>query len=241
MNPVAWLAERQARSSRLLVLAVVLVACTGGLGAALLAWGSGPVMESLAWYGLALHFLLTVWAAFQSSYLFAEARSSGTLEQLLGTPLRPDQILDGYFLGLETVFRRPIILLLSVEGAIVLGEVVLVAQGQNSLTGAPLLVGAVLCMVLLVTDLFAVGRFGMWMGFISKKPAQAFLKTLLYVMVLPLFFLLCCSLLAPLIWLAKDSIFMNYGREQLRKHFRSALTEGRAPKAKPGTLPSVLE
>ena len=98
-------------------------------------------------------------------------------------------------------------------------------------------------MAMFVSDLFAVGRFGMWMGLSCKKPGQAFAKTVLYVMVLPLFSGCCIFLMpvAPVIWLVKNAIFINYGEEQMRIRFRAVLTEPSIPKAQRGRLPSVLE
>ena len=96
-------------------------------------------------------------------------------------------------------------------------------------------------MLLFISDLYAAGRFGLWMGLSSKTPGQAFMKTVIYVMVLPLFSL-CCSLVMPLIWLLKNALFMNYADQQLRRHFRILLTEGRLlPKHPPDRLPSVLD
>ena len=46
---------------------------------------------------------------------------------------------------------------------------------------------------------------------------------------------------APVIWLVKNAIFINYGEEQMRIRFRAVLTEASVPKAQRGRLPSVLE
>ena len=151
------------------------------------------MMAGLFYSALGLHYLLAIWAAFQASYVFAEARVSGTLEMLLSTPLTANQIIDGYFLGLKRVFVAPISTLLVLEGMVVMELFVLLGLREGLLIiPQPLLLGAVFCLLLFVSDLFAVGRFGMWMGLKSKKPGQAFTKTVLYVMVLPLFSACVC-------------------------------------------------
>ena len=104
----------------------------------------------------------------------------------------------------------------------------------------PIFLGAGFCLLLFISDLFAVGRFGMWMALKSKDPGQAFAKTVLYVMVLPLFSVCVCALM-PLVWLLKNAIFSSHGETQLRRNFRSLLTERTPVRAESGRLPSVIE
>ena len=241
LNPVLWLAARRTSSVNLYLWIVVLVAGGIGLIIPLLAGGASPVMAGLFYSALGLHYLLAIWAAFQASYVFAEARVSGTLEMLLSTPLTANQIIDGYFLGLKRVFVAPISTLLVLEGMVVMELFVLLGLREGLLIiPQPLLLGAVFCLLLFVSDLFAVGRFGMWMGLKSKKPGQAFTKTVLYVMVLPLFSA-CVCIFMPLVWLFKNAIFSSQGEFRLRRNFRALLTEGMEARVESGRLPSVME
>ena len=242
LNPVLWLAARQLKSFNGYLWLVILLAGGTGLITIVLGPPAADIGGFLIVAALALHYLLALWAAFQASHVFAAARSAGILELLLCTPLTVSQIAEGYFRGLERAFSRPIAVLLASEGAIAIGIVAF--SGQNAgFLGLPLLIGAGFCMAMFVSDLFAVGRFGMWMGLSCKKPGQAFAKTVLYVMVLPLFSGCCIFLMpvAPVIWLVKNAIFINYGEEQMRIRFRAVLTEPSIPKAQRGRLPSVLE
>ncbi len=246
-NPVLWLAGRQFRRVRSYLWVVVLLA--SGLGWAVavtaLVAGSASAMWGLVKGALVLHFLLAVFGAFQASYVFAQARSSGTLEALLCTSLSDSQIVEGYFLGLRWLFARPITFLLSAEGLVVFGTMVfLIDLKHKGFLSVPLFLGAGFAMLWLVSDLFAVGRVGMWMGLRSRQPSHGFLKTVLYVTVLPLFSLFCCS---PLTWLTlflmpvKNALFRNHAQEKLRREFRATLTEGLPAKPQRGRLPSVLD
>ena len=241
INPVQWLACRQTDRAGLYLWAVVVLAGGVAAGTAIVGVGDEAVLFGLCGCALALHFLLAIWAAFQASFLLAAAKSSGTLELLMATPLTDGQIIDGYYFGLRRVFARPIAVLLAVESAILLGGVMALGMVNNNYSMGPwLVIGGGACMLLFLTDLFAVGRFGLWMGLITKKPGQAFMKTVLCVMVLPLFSF-CCTLLMPLIWLLKNAILRSYGEEQMRRHLRAMVTEGLPQKKQPGRLPSVVE
>jgi len=241
LNPVLWLAARRTSSVNPYLWIVVLLAGGVGLIIPLLAGGAEPVMVGLFCSALVLHYLLVLWAAFQASYLFAEARASGTLEMLLATPLTVDQVIDGYFSGLKRVLVAPIVTLLVLEGLVILELMFFLGLRQGVLiVPQPLFLGAGICLLLFISDLFAVGRFGMWMGLKSKKPSQAFAKTVLYVMVLPLFSV-CLCVAMPLVWLLKNAIFSSQGEFQLRRNFRALLNEGAEAKAESGRLPSVVE
>jgi hypothetical protein len=82
-----------------------------------------------------------------------------------------------------------------------------------------------LCLVGAVMDLSAVARYGMWQGLANRKPTKAVTKTVLHVLVLPVVFGACGGPLLPLIWVIKNLIFVNYAQEQLRRQFRSLLTD----------------
>ena len=240
-DPIFWLARHQAGSTKLYLWIVVAVASGAGVLTILMAPGSAAVVGSIFGCAVGLHLLLAVWLAFQASYAFASARSSGTLEVLLSTPLTTTQIIEGYLRGLKLVFTGPVVGLLAAESVMVGAEVGFRGYDPTQTVDVMLVVGAGFCMVLLISDLFAVGRFGLWMGLKSKRPGQAFAKTVLLVMVLPVFSLFCCSVFTPIVLFVKNAILANYAQEQLRRHFRLILTEGGKVRVKPGRLPSVIE
>jgi len=111
-----------------------------------------------------------------------------------------------------------------------------------------IIIFALMAIGMVATDLLAVSWFGLWMGLTNKKSAHAVAKTVIYVLVLPLF-TLGCWCLWPLMAMLKNAIFMNYARTRLRQQFRNVVTEGmarkRMPWQRPGSwpprLPSVLD
>jgi hypothetical protein len=102
-------------------------------------------------------------------------------------------------------------------------------------------------------DLHAVAYYGLWLGLKLRKPSQALSRTALYVIGFPLVTAFCCVLL-PVVAVVKNLLFMNYGRDQLLRHFRDVvagrygtgderLSELRTllpPARRPEPLPSVL-
>ena len=85
-------------------------------------------------------------------------------------------------------------------------------------------IGVGMCSAIAVLDLFAVARYGMWTGLISKKPGRALAKTVLIVLG-PILITPCCYVIWPVVGLLKNVIIINYAQEQLRRNFRSAITE----------------
>ena len=226
-NPATWLAARQGLSTKRYLWLTVITASTVGLLAAFFAPGWPDGMPVFFLCAVALHLLLATWTAFQASHLIAEARRSGTLELLLCAPLSANQILEGYFEGLRQTFAQPVAVLLLF--AVLLGEVLLLTgKFTSAIQGVPLLlIGGGFWALLFISDLYTVARVGMWLGLASKKPAQAFGKTVLYVLILPVF-TVCCSVLMPVMWLMKNGILMNHAQEKLRHQFRAILSEGTA-------------
>jgi hypothetical protein len=83
---------------------------------------------------------------------------------------------------------------------------------------------------LLAAQLFSCAWFGLWCGLTARKAAQAVVKTIAWVIVLPIFFGMC-SCLAPVLVFIKDAILINYASSRLHKHFRTIVTEGLPAKA----------
>ena len=81
----------------------------------------------------------------------------------------------------------------------------------------------------------AVGWFGLWTGLTTKKSANAVVKTILWVLVLPMATLPFCACLFPMV---KDAIFIHYARSRLHKQFRTIVTEGLPAKA--ATWPRLM-
>ena len=226
-NPMVWLVAR-GRGRQTFLWTLVSVA--GAVAAAAWASTAGAVAMATAIFGamFMVHLTMAVWVASEACHLFAGARESGTMELLLCTPLSPHHIVEGHMLGLRRLFYRPVSVLLAIEGLLLAAQVSVMGAGGMPLIGcAAVAVVVGLCLAAAVLDLVAVARYGLWQGLANRKPAKALTKTVVRVLVLPLVFLLICTggLLLPLIWPLKNLVLINYAREQMRRQFRSLLTE----------------
>jgi ABC-type transport system involved in multi-copper enzyme maturation permease subunit len=221
-NPMLLIA-RLPEGQRTYLWILIAVASLSGLVVCWTARAVPPLAAGLLVGLLALHFVLAIWVASQACYLLADARDSGTLELLVSTPLTTGEIIQGYFLALQRFFARPIIALLCIEGLFAIGQIYVMEQRKGpSLAVVLVWAGA---SVLFLIDLYAAGWFGMWMGLRSKKPMQALTRTVLYFFILPQLAVVCCSVLWPIMIIIKDLIFINYAQDQLRRQFRTIVTE----------------
>jgi hypothetical protein len=253
-NPIVWLVTRGGTQQSFL-WGLVGVSSVIAMTAWLLTSGAEPMAITIFGAMLLVHLTLAVWVASEACHLFAGARDSGAMELLLCTPLPVREIVEGHVLGLRRMFSRPVVALLSVEGVLLGAQVYLMGSG-----GTPpalclaVVLGAGLCFLGAVMDLFAVARYGMWQGLLNRKPGSARTKTVLRVLVLPLVAGLICGwgALWPFLAIIKNLVFLNYAREQLRRQFRALVTDrygwaqesdfvGRPPKrALVNPLPRVL-
>ena len=238
-DPARWLASREQVQGWSVGVAVAL-AC---VGVALLNPDKpGSPFLPGRWIGsmLLVNFLLAAWMAWLACQAFARARSSGTLELLLTTPIAAGEWIDEHFRALRRLFLAPTVCLYAVGFLLPLMHRAVRAGsslGWTETLGMALVASLLLLFALL--DLSAVAWFGLWMGLRSSKVGPALTKTVLYVLGLPLAGSLFCLPVCPLIWLVKDVIFINYGRDQLRKHLRVlAAGESAAPYA-PGPFPRL--
>jgi hypothetical protein len=207
--------------------------------AGILAWAAAAGDTAALWtlFGcaIAVHLALAVWLAFEACNSFADARGTGAMELLLSTPLTVRQILRGQHLALRQLFLGPIAMLLSVEALLVIGQTWRLTQGGASVFERVMLVLVLgFCLVWFVLDLFAVAEVGMWFGLTSQKPTQALTRTILLVLVLPLFVLPCCSAVGPGLMVAKSVIFFTWAQSKLETQFRRAATERYDPPPRTG-------
>ncbi|MBI3191500.1 MAG: hypothetical protein HYZ36_02465 [Pedosphaera parvula] len=204
-NPIRWLAGRD-RWVRLGLWAF--------LGAAVLflflldvAVTQREVVMGLA-YGLCwlAALLLKIWLASQAARFFVEGLENGTLELLLVSPVRPEEIVRGQGWALRRTFLLPAVILLAGNGMMGLAQVyeMMNTMRASAATAAPAsvtvtmvdqvvwnqLISLVGGLITFVTGLWAVAWFGMWMGLTSRKVHVAVIKTLVFVQVLPTFALM---------------------------------------------------
>jgi ABC-type transport system involved in multi-copper enzyme maturation permease subunit len=224
VNPVWWLTSRNTRQKKWLWVCVIFISTLGVIW-----WNESRGVVSLwAIFGCAIlfHLVLAVWVAFEACNSFADARGTGALELLLSTPISVRQILRGQHLALRELFVGPIILLLAVEACLIAGQVWMISQnGASGLERVLLVLLLGFCLVWFVLDLFAVAEVGMWFGLTAQKPTQALTRTILLVLVAPLFLLMCCWPVGPGVMIAKSVIFFTWAQSKLENQFRRAATE----------------
>jgi hypothetical protein len=178
-------------------------------------------------FALVVHLILAGWMAMQACHTMVHARESGMLGMLISTPLTVSRIVRGYYLGVWKGFTKPFMVLAVVELFVLTSQWVVLGSKEESALNLVLLFffcGGTLAVTLL--DVVAVTWFGLWMGLTTKKAGPALAKTVLYVLVLPLG-MACLFIFWPLLALVKNLVFIHLGKEQLRRHLRPLVTEGR--------------
>ena len=219
INPALWLAGRNLAHRNFLLL---LIAVAGICSAAFVLRSNSiplPVFVALAW---SINFALKIRLAAQAAHCLAEARQNNALEMLLATPLTVDEIIHGQILALKRIFQVPIIIILSLEAAGLAGGVFTSAsRGGGDFVGL-VLSGAfwLLYLTVFILDVVAVTWAGMWFGLSSRKESQAALKTILFVLVAPLFALILSCF--GIVFIIGSQIFWILGpRTRLRAEFRN--------------------
>jgi hypothetical protein len=231
VNPVVWMLTR-GKQAEWYVWAVIALLGLPFVALAIVQKGPLLLFPFIA-SAVAVNVLLAIWVAAKACFMIADARSSGALDLLLTTPLRPQQIVDGHVTALQRQFLRPFLALTIIELIVV---VLLLDYSSDVLTSGTELLSAVLITVVTATvlgaQLFSCAWFGLWCGLTSRKPAQAVVKTVLWVFVLP-FFVGMCACLGPIVILIKDAVLISYASSQLSSQFRRYITEGVPAKAGP--------
>lgn len=217
-NPVLWLA---ARNQEARTLSWVFIAVCGGVVLAgwVMEWMLGGFGSEMAMVLLViLSFGLKIWIASHASWTLAEARWNGSIELLLATPLKADEIVTGQWLALQRFFLGPVIAVSVLQVGLLAVDVV---EGTNPANSGSLpwfgsiglaLFGA----ATFVVDAVAVGWVGMWVGINSPKPAVAFVKTILIAVVLPVLAFCIPNLLI-------DFVLISWAQSGIRNRFRRAV------------------
>lgn len=181
----------------------------------------GLVMVCLALLGV--QYVMVLRVAWEASHLFAEARDSGALEILLCTPMSPAEIIEGHQRALRRLFLHPALALGVIElGLLGAHAAAVISSGKDDFRWALLSLGALVTWGMAFMDLYAVAYYGLWLGLKLRKPSQALSRTILYVIALPLATAFCCVFL-PVVAVVKNLLFINYGRDQLLRHFRDVV------------------
>jgi hypothetical protein len=232
-EPILWLAIQDRGASHPLGWWPKAVAGTGvalglvlflGLGSS--RWSSGLI--GLWVFGFCLHQVMTAWVAWEACHALGELRRSGLLELLLATPMPVADIVDAHAQALKRQFLGPVALIAATELLILAAAVVMSADKHGYGGVAVLVFGGLLSgggLTLWLLDLLAVARVGLWRGLTAAKPAQAWGKTIFWVLLAPLPIVLltmCLWIFVPFFLLAKDFLFIEWANDNLRGNFRLA-------------------
>ncbi len=238
INPALWLAGRNAGHRNFLFLLIA----AAGICSAALAFGS-PSYSLPAFLALVLplNFVLKVRLAAQASHCLAEARQNNALEMLLATPLTVDEIIHGQILALKRSFQIPVIIILSLEAAgLAAGMLTSAHRAGGDFVGL-VMTGMfwLLYVTVFVLDLTAVTWAGMWFGLSSAKESQAATKTILFVLVAPLFALLF-TCFGVLFVIGSQIFWILWPKSKLRSEFRKfAAQQYAVERAGSGWFPRV--
>jgi len=235
---LSWLARRDDGRRHLVWVPV------GGLVlAAVVAWVSHETAMGLPyvlWIGsLGAHQVLTVWVAWEACHSFGELRRSGMLELMLVTPVRVREIVTGQDRAMQRLFLGPIIGLLGTElmllGAFYVRTFTGIYGTEKWASAIFATVLAGISIGLFVLDLLAVTRVGMWLSMTAPRPAQAWGRTVLWVVVLPWLALgpamfICCGVAMPLVLAAKSIVLSAWASGKLLNDFRCAAAQQYVPR-----------
>ncbi len=126
------------------------------------------------------HLAFKIWAASEVCSRLIQDRRSGALELLLSTPLSVGQIAEGQSLALHRIFRKPIVILLILEGLLLYsGLWFRSASGGNRFFVYAVFVGTFLL------DLWALKWVGLWLSLSGKSIERILIMTLVRVLLLP--------------------------------------------------------
>jgi ABC-type Na+ efflux pump permease subunit len=217
VNPAFWLAGRNLGQRLLLWISVV------GLAGLLITFVSIFNIGFLPAYlscSLGVNFLLKTWIASQACHCLAEARRNNALEMLLSTPLTVDQIIRGQILSLRRIFLLPILIILGLEIAGLAGGIYLLDKHDRAGSIGFTLFFGLLYLGMFILDIVTLAWTGMWFGLSSKNETTAIVKTILYILVLPVVAIpfWCFGIVFYIGW---PIFWIIWSTQKLRSEFRN--------------------
>ncbi len=173
INPVAWVARQRTPRRGPTLVFLTLFGTTGAL-----AYFRGDQLmrmpDVFLVFVFCLHGLFKLWLAWETSRCLSRDQSEGLLEPLLAAPLSEHQIVHGWIVGLQSVFRWPLMFLLVMDLSIWFG----CELGNDSLW-------LVAWMGVLVFDAFTLLWAGVLLGLLSPSATKGLIRTIVVALVLP--------------------------------------------------------
>ncbi len=208
--PIAWLASRHRWISWALWIGVGLTVLILGIQYAYTPTAKPVAPGTVQFDGvprLMVQLLIgfvRLWIAIQACRFWTEARSSGAMELLLVTPIRPRDIIAGHWRALRLTFLPPMGILLLVLGAVGYEQMLQMEQMNRAAFTAPgsnisaaeverilselrnqMRVQLGFELLHQLSTFVALAWFGMWMGMITPRIHVAVAKTLILADLLP--------------------------------------------------------
>ena len=182
----------------------------------------------------ALILVTSLRAARETSRNLSEARENGALELILSTPIKVREVIQGQWLALRADLRPVLLIGTVLSGLLLLMIATFSGRSLSILYGIKTLTES-------VVGVFTIGAVGMWMGLTSKSPARAFLKTVLFGLLLP--HLVCTPTLVNqlvVFVVAADRVKLNF-RRFISERYSPLLPSSLSPvSAPPSAVPPVL-
>jgi ABC-type Na+ efflux pump permease subunit len=130
------------------------------------------------------HLVLRMWIASEATERVAQERQNGTLELILSTPIRVEEILKGHGMAMRRMFAGPLIGVLLLDAVLGVLVVTVESWSPKDVVLAPILLGGA---VILVLDSVAMVWQGLWAGLSEKRAQAAAGNVLVRVLFLPWF------------------------------------------------------
>ncbi len=137
--------------------------------------------EVVAFISLVLHGVIKCWIAWEVTRRLSDARRNGELELLLVTPIRVGDIVQARVGSLKRQFLWPVFIVVVVDLVFLLFGSKMSSLGGEGTFSLANLIG----IGLFVADSYTLCWIGLWQGISARHSTQAFLRTVILVLVLP--------------------------------------------------------
>ena len=242
-DPLHWLATRDPRARRRAWMAALLMFMPSLTPLLYVFWspsGTGPGLAvAIGYSGFLFYLIAVVMLGSLVCRPIVEGRQSGLLETLQTTPLRSSAFVEACWRGLRRIVLPPV-LTFALLGA---GLRLLLSQpwyGANVSFSYGGWVGVGLGFAGKVAFVWALVWMGMWQAASARKPGQAVLRTMLWVVVLPVlaamlpvFFLFRFLPVSPAVFAWSNNLLplavmigvWRFAEKRMRTRFRQAITQ----------------
>ncbi|MDB6125451.1 MAG: hypothetical protein JWQ71_4444 [Pedosphaera sp.] len=258
INPVLWLASHNVGSRAVIWLLVFIagggIACVVYFTNFYRSPATTPLLGNVDFvfvaFVLLINSLMKSLLAAQACRCLAEARHNSTLEVLLCTPLKVEEILHGQILSLKRTFLAPLMCLMLFEAFGLFWMLYNGFHGASGITAGHGINDALFFVeagfiIFFLLDFQGVTWAGIWFGLCSKNENRATFKTIFYVVVLPLLLLViyCIGTVLFVLW---PIVSFVWARLKLQEHFRTLAGKRSASSSEaegwvPFEIPEIIE